>query len=294
MTYQNYTKEIDYAEQITKMMERGATSYEVEDMLNRRVNKALDNEELRQYAYDDFYKTARSYIDTTRTEELGGSGSAAGAAGYAGEKFTDSYADERAAVIEKLSNRSFSYDPDTDPAYQSYVKQYRRESQRASRDAMAQAATLTGGQASTAAVSAATQAADYYNSKAGDVLPEIYKLAYQMYAGENQTLLDQLDALTGLSEREYDRWYAADAAAYERQQAANDTAYERYLDTMERAQADNKTTTANRAQASETAYERAMAFLNQGVMPTEQMLAAADITKAQAEALRANALRKKK
>ena len=294
MTYQNYTKEIDYAEQITKMMERGATSYEVEDMLNRRVNKALDNEELRQYAYDDFYKTARSYIDTTRTEELGGSGSAAGAAGYAGEKFTDSYADERAAVIEKLSNRSFSYDPDTDPAYQSYVKQYRRESQRASRDAMAQAATLTGGQASTAAVSAATQAADYYNSKAGDVLPDLYKLAYQMYAGENQTLLDQLDALTGLSEREYDRWYAADAAAYERQQAANDTAYERYLDTMERAQADNKTTTANRAQASETAYERAMAFLNQGVMPTEQMLAAADITKAQAEALRANALRKKK
>ena len=294
MTYQNYTKEIDYAEQITKMMERGATSYEVEDMLNRRVNKALDNEELRQYAYDDFYKTARSYIDTKRTEELGGSGSAAGAAGYAGEKFTDSYADERAAVIEKLSNRSFSYDPDTDPAYQSYVKQYRRESQRASRDAMAQAATLTGGQASTAAVSAATQAADYYNSKAGDVLPDLYKLAYQMYAGENQTLLDQLDALTGLSEREYDRWYAADAAAYERQQAANDTAYERYLDTMERAQADNKTTTANRAQASETAYERAMAFLNQGVMPTEQMLAAADITKAQAEALRANALRKKK
>ena len=294
MTYQNYTKEIDYAEQITKMMERGATSYEVEDMLNRRVNKALDNEELRQYAYDDFYKTARSYIDTKRTEELGGSGSAAGAAGYAGEKFTDSYADERAAVIEKLSNRSFSYDPDTDPAYQSYVKQYRRESQRASRDAMAQAATLTGGQASTAAVSAATQAADYYNSKAGDVLPDLYKLAYQMYAGENQTLLDQLDSLTGLSEREYDRWYAADAAAYERQQAANDTAYERYLDTMERAQADNKTTTANRAQASETAYERAMAFLNQGVMPTEQMLAAADITKAQAEALRANALRKKK
>ena len=43
MTYQNYTKEIDYAEQIAKMMDRGAASYEVEDMLNRRVNKALDN-----------------------------------------------------------------------------------------------------------------------------------------------------------------------------------------------------------------------------------------------------------
>ena len=37
-----------------------------------------------------------------------------------------------------------------------------------------------------------------------------------------------------------------------------------------------------------------MAFLNKGVMPTEQMLAAADITRAQAEALRAAALRKMK
>lgn len=296
MTYQNYTKEVDYAEQIAKMMARGAASYEVEDMLNRRVNKALDNEELRQYAYDDFYKTARSYIDTKRTEESGGAGSAAGAAagGYVSERFTDPYADERAALLDKLSDRSFSYDPDTDPAYQSYLKQYRRESQRAGKDALAQAAALTGGQASTAAVSAASQAADYYNSKAGDVLPDLYKLAYQMYAGESQTLLDQLDALTGLSEREYDRWFAADSAGYDRWKEGQDTAYERFLDTMERAQEDDKTTTANRAQASETAYERAMAFLSQGVMPTEQMLAAADITRAQAEALRANALRKMK
>lgn len=295
MTYQNYTKEIDYAEQIAKMMDRGAPSYEVEDMLNRRVNKALDNEELRKYAYDDFYKTARGYIDSKRTEELGGSGSAAGAAGgSANAGFVDPYAGERAVLLGKLSDRSFSYDPDTDPAYQSYVKQYRRESQRAGKDALAQAAALTGGQASTAAVTAAAQAADYYNSKAGDVLPDLYKLAYQMYAGESQTLLDQLDLLTGLSERAYDRWYTENTAAQARAQAAQDTAYERYLDTMERAQADNKTTAANRAQASESAYERAMAFLNKGVMPTEQMLAAADITRAQAEALRAAALRKMK
>ena len=289
MTYQNYTKEIDYAEQITKMMERGAASYEVEDMLNRRVNKALDNEELRQYAYDDFYKTARSYIDSKRAEEQSGS-----AAGAAGSTFTDPYAEERGALLNKLTDRSFSYDPDTDPAYQSYVKQYRRESERAGKDALAQATALTGGQASTAAVSAATQAADYYNSKAGDVLPDLYKLAYQMYAGESQTLLDQLDLLTDLSEREYDRWYTETTTAQKNQQAAQETAYERYRDTMERAQADSKAATANRAQASETAYERAMAFLNKGVMPTDQMLAAADITKAQAEALRTAALRKMK
>lgn len=296
MTYQNYTKEIDYAEQIAKMMARGSSAAEVEDMLNRRVNKALDNEELRKYAYDDFYKTARAYIDSKHAEELGMAGSSAGAAsgGYVSESFTDPYAGQRAALIDKLANREFSYDPDTDPAYQSYVSQYRRESERAGKDALAQAAALTGGQASTAAVTAAAQAADYYNSKAGDVLPDLYKLAYQMYAGENQTLLDQLDLLTGLTEREYSRWSAADSAGYDRWKDSQETAYQRYLDTMERAQQDDKTVSDNRRKDSDTAYERAMAFLSQGVMPTDQMLDAAGITKAQAQALRANALRNMK
>lgn len=296
MTYQNYEKEIDYAEQIAKMMAGGSSAAEVEDMLNRRVNKALDNEELRKYAYDDFYKTARAYIDSKHVEELGMAGSSAGAAsgGYGSESFTDPYAGQRAELLDKLGNREFSYDPDTDPAYQSYVKQYRRESERAGKDALAQAATLTGGQASTAAVSAATQAADYYNSKAGDVLPDLYKLAYQMYTGENQTLLDQLDLLTGLTEREYSRWSAADSAGYDRWKDSQETAYQRYLDTMERAQQDDKTVSDNRRKDSDTAYERAMAFLSQGVMPTDQMLDAAGITKAQAQALRANALRNMK
>ncbi len=296
MTYQNYTKEIDYAEQIAKMMAGGASAAEVEDMLNRRVNKALDNEELRKYAYDDFYKTARAYIDSKQAEELGMAGSSAGAAGgsYQSESFTDPYAGQRAALIDKLANREFSYDPDTDLAYQSYVSQYRRESERAGKDALAQAAALTGGQASTAAVTAAAQAADYYNSKAGDVLPDLYKLAYQMYAGENQTLLDQLDLLTGLTEREYSRWSAADSAGYDRWKDSQETAYQRYLDTMERAQQDDKTVSDNRRKDSDTAYERAMAFLSQGVMPTDQMLDAAGITKAQAQALRANALRNMK
>ena len=104
MTYQNYEKEIDYAEQIAKMMERGASAAEVEDMLNRRVNKALDNEELRKYAYDDFYKTARAYIDSKHAEELGVAGSAAGAAAggsYQSASFTDPYAGQRAALIAR-------------------------------------------------------------------------------------------------------------------------------------------------------------------------------------------------
>ena len=44
--------------------------------------------------------------------------------------------------------------------------------------------------------------------------------------------------------------------------------------------------------AEDTAYRRAMAFLNAGVMPTDNMLRAAGIDKETARAMRAAALRK--
>ena len=45
---------------------------------------------------------------------------------------------------------------------------------------------MTGGMPSTAAVNAASQAQDYYNAKMADKIPELYTLAYQMYADEEQ------------------------------------------------------------------------------------------------------------
>ena len=45
-----------------------------------------------------------------------------------------------------------------------------------------------------------SQARDYYNSKLSDVVPDLYKLAWQMYAAERQSLADEIDTLAGLSD----------------------------------------------------------------------------------------------
>lgn len=76
---------------------------------------------------------------------------------------------------------SYSYDMESDPIYQAYAKQHAREGQRATQEAMAQAAALTGGMPSTAAVTAATQAGDYYAAQMADKVPELEQNAYARY-----------------------------------------------------------------------------------------------------------------
>ena len=78
----------------------------------------------------------------------------------------------------------FSYDTETDPLYQAYKKQYLREGQRASENALGNAAAATGGIPSSYAVSAASQAGDYYAAQLSDKVPELFNSAYNRYANE--------------------------------------------------------------------------------------------------------------
>ena len=110
-------------------------------------------------------------------------------------------------AVSKILNRDpFSYDYASDPAYQAYKKEYVREGQRAQEDAMGQYAAMTGGVPSTAAMTAASQARDYYNAKLADKIPELYAAAYQMYQNEGSNLLQQLNMLRGLDSDAYGRW----------------------------------------------------------------------------------------
>ena len=110
------------------------------------------------------------------------------------------YAERLESALRRLEAREpFSYDPESDPVFQSYRAAYRREGDRAAKDTLGEAAALTGGQASTAAVAAASQARDYYNSKVGDVIPALYQLAWQMYESEGGSLLSEIETLAGLS-----------------------------------------------------------------------------------------------
>jgi len=105
-----------------------------------------------------------------------------------------------------LGRGEFSYDPKTDPVYSAYQKQYAREGQRATANAMGEAAAMTGGMPSSWAMTAASQAGDYYASQMADKIPELYKDAYNRYLQEYQMKLSDLSALRGLESDDYAKY----------------------------------------------------------------------------------------
>lgn len=126
---------------------------------------------------------------------------------YTPPEMPDAYGETYRAALERYAAPApFTYDPQTDPRWSAYRKAYVREGRRATEDTLGQAAARTGGMPSTAAVTAASQAGDYYNAQLTDKLPELYDLAYAMYTGEQDRLYRSLSALADARKGELDRY----------------------------------------------------------------------------------------
>lgn len=115
---------------------------------------------------------------------------------------------------------AFSYDPVSDPVYNSYAQSYQRRGRLAMRDTMGQAAALTGGYGSSYAQSVGQQQYDSYLQSLGEALPELYGMAWQRYNAEGDALKTAWELASERSEvrRESER----DAA--EREAAAQKSA----------------------------------------------------------------------
>ena len=134
----------------------------------------------------------------------------------------------RDEYLKRAADMEWNYNPDEDPVWQAYQKQYRREGQRATEDTLGRAAAMTGGMPSSYAVTAAGQAGNYYASQLSDKLPQLYQDAYNRYLQEYQRQLGLSDAYAGFDQTEYSRYLdALKQANYE-----NETAYDRYRDTI--------------------------------------------------------------
>lgn len=121
--------------------------------------------------------------------------------------WTDPYRSARDSAIGKLQSRQpFSYDPETDPAYQQYKEQYTREGKRAMDDTLAKVSARTGGLASSYAASAASQANNYYMQQLADKVPELRQLAYQMYMDEGDRLRADAQMYGSLSANDANIW----------------------------------------------------------------------------------------
>ena len=125
---------------------------------------------------------------------------------------------------------AFSYDPASDPVYNSYAQSYQRRGRLAMRDTMGQAAALTGGYGSSYAQSVGQQQYDSYLQSLGEALPELYGMAWQRYNAEGDALKTAWELASERSEvrRESEREAAErEAAAQKSAETARRKNYDR-------------------------------------------------------------------
>lgn len=119
------------------------------------------------------------------------------------DKFENPYKIPYAKAIGDMVYREpWQYNPDQDMAWQTARKQYLREANRATQDTLGKASTMTGGMPSTAAISAASQAGNYYRSQMNDRLGDYMDRDYQRYMDDIGLKFDTVSALKSLKQDE--------------------------------------------------------------------------------------------
>ena len=121
--------------------------------------------------------------------------------------YENQYAKQQQALLDAILNREdFSWSKEEDPQWSSYKKSYLREGDRATADALGQAAAASGGRPSTAALTAATQAGDYYATQLNDIIPTLYQQAYDQYLNEYNMSLQDLNTVNTQEQLDYAKY----------------------------------------------------------------------------------------
>lgn len=123
-----------------------------------------------------------------------------------------------------LNQRPMNYDVNTDALYQQIKDNYIKQGRQAMMNTQGAAAALTGGYGNSYGALAGQQA---YQESLGNLsaqIPELYQLAYQRYLGNENSQRQNLAALQGLDESDYQR-YQYDTQQYEQKLA---DAYNKY------------------------------------------------------------------
>lgn len=110
-------------------------------------------------------------------------------------------------TLTKLQNRkSFSYDPNSDPLYQSYRDTYTQQGRQAMMDTVGKAASLTGGYGNSYAQTAGQQTYQGYLTGLNDQLSSLYQTALSKYQQEGTDLYNQYSLLADQENRDYSRY----------------------------------------------------------------------------------------
>lgn len=218
--------------------------------------------------------------------------------------FTSSYDSQIRRLYDEIVNRpAFRYDPQSDPLYRSYREQMVTEGERAMRDSMGQAASLTGGYGSSYAQSVGQQEYGLYLQRLGQVMPQLYKAAWERYNAEGNELKGLFDSTMALAQDEVGR----EKERYDLAARLEKQAYQREQDKLDRElakeQLQYQRQQAGYSQAlsleklnydrTEKNYKNLVSLISQsGYTPSEAELAAAGMNRVQALALRNDYLMK--
>ena len=151
---------------------------------------------------------------------------------YAGEKptYSGTYTEQIKQLLEEvLGRKGLDYDQSKDPFWRTYKDQYTDMGKQAMRDSMGQAATLTGGYASSYAQAVGQQQYNYYLQQLASRAPELYQMALQKYNADSDNLYKRFEATKDMDDTEYGRyrddisdyWRSVDQANAERSFAAS-------------------------------------------------------------------------
>lgn len=118
-----------------------------------------------------------------------------------------SYAEKRDKLFDEyLSAEPFDFNINTDKLYNQYAHQYRTQGEAAMRDTIADAASKTGGYASSYGINAGAQAYRNHLDKLNDIVPVLEERAYEKYKDGLELKKEHIDSLDKLDDKEYDRY----------------------------------------------------------------------------------------
>jgi hypothetical protein len=110
-------------------------------------------------------------------------------------------------IYNKIANREpFSYDVNDDALYQNMKDQYIRGGQMAMMDTMGQAQAMTGGYGNSYAQSAGQNAYQNYLTGLNEQVPELYQLALNNYLNQGDQMAQQYSMLLDQEATDYNRY----------------------------------------------------------------------------------------
>lgn len=221
--------------------------------------------------------------------------------------YDNQYAEQQQALLDAILNREdFSWSKETDPQWSSYKKSYLREGDRATANALAQASAASGGRASTAAITAATQAGDYYATQLNDIIPTLYQQAYDRYLNEYSMMLQDLGAVNTQEQLDYAKYldqltqyntdrnfaydtYLGDFNILQGQlsslQGQDDVDYGRFMDRINLGIQRDETEYQRGQQEQAMAQAQVDAILSAGGTPSAELIGASGYTNEYVQAL---------